>query len=214
MSGRQRVKVNKLGEVVPYNDEKTGTALVAYGSAEDKNYDREKEIREWKKKKTKEGSRMIKIPTAQDLYFERDEMKKGREEIYEKILQNVVFDIKEANKDEKIDCQYRIPLEISHQPTYNFTECVWYVVERLRKEGNMFVRFFHPDVVYVNWKVKMVKNKNKKTMTAKKKTPVPPQSTKKKSNGRGGKKKEIQLGTFELGSDDDMLAALAGIGRR
>lgn len=208
MGGRRHVKITKEdGAIIPYGndndtrkDEEEDVIVLA---GEDTTYDREKEIKKFKERKSKE---LVKIPSAQDLYYKRDDMKKAREEIYEKILQNIIIDIKQANRDEKIECKYHLPVGMVNLPTYDFTECTWYIVTRLRNEGNMFVRFWEPNMLYINWRVKIVRKEN---AMSKKPSPRAKPKSKPKVKGKGKEKKEVN--TFNLDSDDDLLSSLAGL---
>ena len=87
---RKHVRINnEQGTIIPYGfddsiEEETNKIELVEG--ENPDYNRENAIKEFQQKKAKEGSRMLKIPNVQDLYYQRLEMKRMREEIYEKIL--------------------------------------------------------------------------------------------------------------------------------
>jgi len=206
--GRRRVKVGEEENALTiYNgndNDNDNDNKVLLG--EDTSYNRERELKKFQEDAKKKRLTKLKIPTAQDLYYKREDLKKSREELYEKILHHVILNINNANKNEEIECQYTIPMEMARFPTYDFTECVWYIVSKLRSEGNMFIRFWEPNVLYVNWRVKMNKKPNAKTKPKQKTT-----SDKPKTKGRGKSKKELNVGTFNLDSDDDLLSSLAGL---
>ena len=114
-------------------------------SKQEDDYDREKELKGFVKEK-----KTVKVPTINELKTVRDTKKKEREEMYDKVLSGIIVDIKKLNEDDIMELNFKIPQNMVN-PNYDFRECVIYVVKKLRIEGKLFVKFYDPDTIYINW---------------------------------------------------------------
>lgn len=77
--------------------------------------------------------------------------------VYEAILNNIRHRIGTAIDANRSYCAYQIPEFICGQPTFNMTNCVIYVLDKLKKK-RFYAEYHHPYIIYVAWKVQIPEN--------------------------------------------------------
>jgi hypothetical protein len=74
----------------------------------------------------------------------------SRIKIYEKILEKCYYKIKSSSNNENTYCFYVIPEYILGVPIFNLTNCVIYLIKKLRENG-FICKYCHPLNLYISW---------------------------------------------------------------
>ena len=100
---------------------------------------------------------------VQELQKKQKEKEKTRVKIYETISSKCFKKIKETSENESTYCFFQLPEYIPGLPLYNMTECVLYILKKLKEKG-FSCRYVDSFIIYISWhKVKnspkMIENK-------------------------------------------------------
>ena len=78
--------------------------------------------------------------------------KKAKTKMYKEIYKMVKQKICNASKSGSSECYYILPEYISGYPVYNQTECMVFLIQRLRL-NDYTCRYVYPMTIYTTWEL-------------------------------------------------------------
>lgn len=90
-----------------------------------------------------------------DLYKKHDQLKKLKQETYEKIFNKCVKIIKLASSAGELICFYEIPFFLfgSGYPIINIISCKDFIINKLYKANkNIRTTFIEPNILFIDWR--------------------------------------------------------------
>lgn len=88
--------------------------------------------------------------TRKDLEIQDKQKEYLKERVLNKVLEDILIKIKFMNRTNNKDGILEVPKTKLGVPSYNYSECLYYVITKLR-EMDFFVRFINPNKIYVSW---------------------------------------------------------------
>lgn len=87
-----------------------------------------------------------------ELYHRKIEIEKHRISIYNKILNRIHNRIKLTSRQyvKQQYIFYIVPEFIIGLPTYDITECISYIIQKLIDNG-FFIKYTHPNMLFISW---------------------------------------------------------------
>jgi hypothetical protein len=111
--------------------------------------------------------------TAKDLNRLIEQRKLERSAVFNAIFEMVTKKIVKYANNERFRCVFEVPDFVLGHPLYNITDALKYLINRLRNDCKLHVKYYFPKVLYISWDMEEV---NGKTIVApllvQSKTPV------------------------------------------
>ena len=96
------------------------------------------------------------------VYKDIVERQKKRTKAFEKVYVSCENMIRNASKQDLMQCLFRVPDFVLGVPPYNLEECIQYLIARIEK-GGFFVQYYFPNVIHISWDIKDLENREKNT---------------------------------------------------
>ena len=96
------------------------------------------------------------------VYKDIVDRQKRRTKAFEKVYASCETMIKNASKQDLMQCLFRVPDFVLGIPPYNLEECIQYLIARVEK-GGFFVQYYFPNVIHISWDIKDLEHKEKST---------------------------------------------------
>jgi hypothetical protein len=90
-----------------------------------------------------------------DLYKSVNEKKANKKHFFAEVLRKAHSKIKLAAKMDHYACFFEIPEFIVGVPMYSLTECITYVISKLKDNG-FVLKYMYPKTIYICWDPKVI----------------------------------------------------------
>lgn len=100
---------------------------------------------------------MVKQLNILDLHRCIYEKKNRANECFEKVLEICHRKIKCAAENQQVRCFIEVPCFVLGYPLFDFTKCVEFVYEKLKKNG-FLIKYYFPKHLYISWDFDEINN--------------------------------------------------------
>ena len=94
------------------------------------------------------------------LYKSQVQRTDHRQETYDIIVRRVRHRVQTVSQRNDIHCVFELPKLVVGMPLYDPFECCGYVIRTLSQDG-FFVKYNHPNVLYINWSKDVIEHRVK-----------------------------------------------------
>jgi len=86
------------------------------------------------------------------LYTQRLEREKKRVQDYQKVYQDVVRKIVQANNRDETEVLFPVPQLMWGRPRYDMRKCIAFIMVKLQQK-KFIVKYIHPNTLYICWQL-------------------------------------------------------------
>lgn len=86
------------------------------------------------------------------LYMQRLEREKKRVQDYQKVYQDVIRKIVQANTRDETEILFPVPQLMWGRPRYDMRKCIAFIMVNLQQK-NFIVKYIHPNTLYICWQL-------------------------------------------------------------
>jgi hypothetical protein len=91
------------------------------------------------------------LVTARELNNMIDRKKKEKHATFNTLLEQCVAKIKKYAGQQQYRCLYEIPEFILGSPPYQLNDALEYLMDKLKNQCGLFIRYFFPKLLYISW---------------------------------------------------------------